>query len=851
MAPPVSASIKPARSESSTPKLTTPTTPAATKEISLPTGRSNCSQTPLLDTLNKFAQSIQSSASLTTRRDLLAQQLASQDKDRQRHQRYNGAFTTLVEDTESKLYALGKSSATLEKQVENRSTAQALISSELAEKLQTTEVQVATLNLRADGSETPVNEKVTQTELAIFRTELRKVQEDIANLRRKAIVQSDPEQTVSKTDLAKSLRGYVHQEDVLRSINKDDLDHYMTKYSLDPTEHKADVARLDRKISDIQFVTQQQKQDGQNTIRDCHVPLESKLAGQITEVARLDRKIADILSVTQQRKQDAKEADIRNAKCFGDLTISISRTETKLSDIEQGTGKLKEQYAAVKKGLGHQEESLARLTTLVCGDLSSDKPGLKKLIEDGTQEIAKTQGFVESLRGSIHGLSEAHASTLTTSEQSSAQAVVRPDPSLNQDMVILREELDALKEEQKGKDECVSSDIEKLENLARQQIDKVALLQEEIRRTSVNLYKQPYHSQSLTTSTRPTQPPTPPQSRAFSPQEADRLKLHEVTVALQELKDQTNALETLSAVQQQRFDGLTSDYLVQCMVARMTHIYPNHPSSLPNQVTQIGIQVNHIAQRQSAIDHFLQNSLNPWRIEVDKKLAARPGADVQLSKILDAKVTEVTKALSDTRTCLSSLGTSLTTLQNDFDRQKASDPVSRTLEFANLYSDQIKSLIDRVNVLEAGQNTMTETFTAVMSDITTLNKYLLINSGGTSRQSRSREEVRELGAEPDAEAREPLVTVRDSKSIEIFDDLTDDSNAPSDRLKDRSNVRAQEDSSEEQPHSSRIDYSKDITPSSTRKRKRHSDSLFLENHDSVARLVSVKDQRTLEPWEYA
>lgn len=847
MGPPNSAGIKPPRSESSTPKPATPTT----KEILLPRKRDIQSQAPLLDTLTSFAQSIQSSASLTTRRDLAAHQLAVQDKDRQRQQRYRDVFTTLVEDAESKFDTLDKSSANLAMQADQKSAAQALISGELAARMQTAESQVPTP--ATNGSDPSRNEKALREELAQLRNELEEARKDMKSLRHKVCFRDDLEQVVHKIDLEgvvsqdgleKSLRGIVRKDDLRRLVDKDSLDGYMTKYGLEPmesklAEHKAEIIRVDKDITEVLRVTQQQKQDGEQVqiLNDKHFDAFTK------SITIIEAKMSEIGHVTGVLKQEGMQSETRNVKCFEDLTTSVSRTQAKLSDIEHATGLLTEEHAEHEKKLLHQQKSLTKLTDSVHGDDNGEELGLNKIIDTGSQDIVKIQDSIEDLRDSIQALTESHSGIATSVEQYTAQPLVGSEPRVAKDLEHLREDFDQLLAEQKGKDDCVSSDLEKLENMAKVHEYNIELLREELRRIDGDLAKQSPHSLPLTTTSRPTQPPTPPlQSRAFTPQEPDRIKIHEVNSTLQELKDQTNALETVFSAQQQKFDGLTSDYVVSCMVNRMMQIYPHHPNNLPTQVAQLQIQITQISQRQGIVDHFLLVNLSPWRMEADKQLAARAAAETQMLKTRDNKDAEVNKHLNDVRAYLAGLNTRLTTLQNNIDGEKASDLNRITRELVNIYGDQIKSLFKQVNETEIGYKKavgqLATSFASVKESVQDLDdriRGLPRASGQAIPGNRSHDTA------PDFEqlGREIPAAFPDSRELDGWGPL-EDSDAPLSGRKGQSNGDIYRESSEEEPLSSRRGHIKDLTPTSALKRKRHTDTVSLLDDDSGTRRTNGK-----------
>ncbi|KAK4691932.1 hypothetical protein P7C71_g5176, partial [Lecanoromycetidae sp. Uapishka_2] len=760
---------------------------------------------PLRDTLDNFAQSIQSSASLTTQQDFKAHQLTAHDKDRQRQQRHGSIYTTLAEDAETKFDALENSSVALKRQAEQVSSLRASTLSQLAGRMETVGEQVVAPSGNSAGQSR--NEKAVREQLTQLEDKLAAAQTDIVALRQQAVFRDDLDQVVHKSDLEqvlhksdlepvvtqddlqRSLRAVAHKDDLRRLVDKDDLDRYMTKYALDPMKSKL----------------YEQKVNIEGQFTDCK-----------TDVSRLAKRITDAVLLTEGRNQEGKETQARNAKLFEDLTARFSETQTKLSEIGKTTADQDEGLTNLREGINRHESSLAEITAFVRGDGGGDgKPSLEKVVDAKSKKLLDIQESIGHLRSTTRELTERLDGVATRVDQTATQSHSEPESHLGLDFQELRDEFVAFRKDQKNVDDCVSSDCETLEKKLNEQTQNITLLSDELQRTKVEMGKQWSHSLGLITASRPTQPPTPPQqARPFTPLEPDRFKLQELSNTIEALKDQTKALEIVSSAQQQKFE----------------------------------------AQKHDVVDNFLKRSLEPWRKEADKSFGALNVAYNQLIKANDNKDVELKRLTTEMFNHYSSLRARFTTLEKDIDLEKALDPSHKAhdrkaREVVNDHSGRIEELSKRVDRHAVNLSQKVEKNAKDIALVTSTTQSLENRVEDLARASKGHYLEKDLlhpASESDRGIPDDSATIHNLRNTDLLEYVDEDSDAPLRGRNRQSHRDTRGESSEGGPRSSRGDRGNDTTLSPLLKRKRQSDTLSPQDDDLVTRRANGKGYRIRE-----
>ena len=361
-------------------------------------------------------------------------------------------------------------------------------------------------------------------------------------------------------------------------------------------------------------------------VTEALVPTEKKLASLTSEDANLNQKIKGVEAVTHRHYETAEAKDQQQSSRFGVLDTCLSDMQTELTRLKL---EIKVFNASVKT-----DTSIEEAIRLIRSDLDALKPKQ------------------EDLKLIRHDLDAWKAD--------------------RENVGLIRGDLDSLINEEKLKDIGVSEGFEAIEDSLDKQREDISRLQNEIM-----LVKQPQASQTV-----PNHPPTPPfASASTSPREPDHQKLQDVEMGLRKLKKTTQGLELFVNSQQQKFDGLTSDFVVQSMIHQLQQMYPQHPGNLV-------ALVNQIVARQASVDNYLSGNLTDRLANIDSQILARMGAD--------SKFQEITRFTAESRTVL--LAT-VNSLKQDVEGLKNLALNNRSQDLSN-YGNRIDELADRVTTFE-------------------------------------------------------------------------------------------------------------------------------------------------------
>ncbi|KAL2050905.1 hypothetical protein ABVK25_008803 [Lepraria finkii] len=540
--PPQSTAMKPTRSESSTPKTAMP---VVSKEISLPKGPST-SQTSVLDGLTQFAQSITSAATLSVKQDSTKQQATAQERQRDRQRRHKQHFITLIEDSELRADGLTRSVSRLEKQIQYNSSSQAIIAGKLASSMQQKSASPGKLD--------PLDDTGVNRDISRLRAELRDLDEDFRDFRRKAPRHDDI--------------------DTRRLVVKDDLRSY---------------------------------------VNDALIPTRRELSKQSDDFSSLNQKLSDLAGVYGQRHQHGQEKETKITKRLDDLDGGVGEIQAKISSVEDTLKRLGIGVNETQTKLLGSDETLKSLEAFVRGDDEINEPGLSTLIREGASQTSRMQGFIHKLDEQIQGLESklakdnnnlAHIPETTQNNPTSSldidsirennNALVQAqqehgNSTLSEEVATIRGHIESLIEQQVGKDTCIASDYEILENRVDQQAEELKALR-----------------QSQTSNARinpPNPPPTPPlATMPFRAENPNHQKVQELETGLRHLANRINALDTVFNAQQQKFDGLTSDHVLSSMILHLRKMYPNLPANVALLVADTARGQISLDARQKALE---------------------------------------------------------------------------------------------------------------------------------------------------------------------------------------------------------------------------------------------------------
>ena len=643
--------MKPTQSESSTPKTAMP---VVSKEISLPRGPST-SQTSVLDGLTKFAQSITSAATLSVKQDSAKQQATVQERQRDRQRRHKQHFITLIEDSELRADSLTRSVSRLEKQIQYNSGSQTIIASKLASSMQQKSVSLGKLD--------PLDDTSVNRDISKLRAELRDLDEDFRDFRRKSHRHDDI--------------------DTRRLITKDDL---------------------------------------RSHVDDALIPTRRELSKQSDDFSSLNQKLSDLAGVYGQRHQHGQEKETKTAKRLDDLDGGVGEIQARISSVEDTLKRLDIGVSETQTKLSGSDETLKILEAFVRGDDEVNEPGLSTLIRVGASQTSRMQGLIGKLNEQIQGLesklaennklahipetaqnnptSSLDMDSIRENNNSLVQAQQEHGNStLSEEVATIRGHIESLIEQQVGKDTCIASDYERLENRVDQQAEELKALR-----------------QSQTSNARinpPNSPPTPPlATMPFRAENPNHQKVQELETVLRHLANRINALDTVFNAQQQKFDGLTSDHVLSGMILHLRNMYPSLP-------VNVAISVADVARAQISLD-ARQKALETKQNHVDFFITnLRPSLNN-----MEQGLTAATNASVETRTTLAKQAADLGSLQQEISRRKETTVDGETRERLSSLDERIIGISKKVADVEKEYATMSASFStkvsAVASDVSAL-----------------------------------------------------------------------------------------------------------------------------------
>lgn len=605
--PPPSNVAKIAHLEKSTPKATSP--PANSKID--PQQPSNTElQVPLLYSLNAFAQSITSAANLTMRRDLTKQQSVVQQRERDRQSKYKSVFPTLAEDAESRVEGTEKVFIGIEKQLDLSSHAQSKNAFTLAELLKQANGSDALLSARDQacikddiaGIKSDISAAATDnaSDRGLIKDDIAAMKADIKTAKNDIIRDRDR----FKQDLADSKANLKAAEKKFKDLTREAIKPAELRDRLRDLASKDELRELVAKDELRGLVAK--NESSHKHVTETLISTEKTITCLTSANASLTQKVTDVEDVIRKHCENIEGKDQRQYLRFAGLDDSLSNLQMQLSRLGQ---EHKRENHALKVDLLAQDKVLTELKPYVRPNSTNDGPSLDQIVMRNSEQIQSVQQECEKLSVAMLQAHDLRAASNTQSSPQASKASIDDKTKSQEDVKLVQSDLDALKAEQehfekvtrqdlealkadrekvllirtdldslvvgqKDKDEGVTQTFEAIEGNMKILFEKVARLQ-----SKIMLVQQSQASQTL-----PNHPPTPPiASASTSPRESDQQQLQEVKMELHKLMETTSSLKSLEVFvvsQQEKFDGLTTDRLVQSMVHQLQQMYPLHPGNL-------------------------------------------------------------------------------------------------------------------------------------------------------------------------------------------------------------------------------------------------------------------------------
>lgn len=372
--------------------------------------------------------------------------------------------------------------------------------------------------------------------------------------------------------------------------------------------------------------------------------LEPKMMRQEKKLESLAEDLAaqqkDFAQYTESHKNDLETTTQDSISQKEQLTLKIMEQEMKL-------GKLNEDFVVEKA-------NLKRLNIEIVGDPERSDEEFKGLIDyirESREKSDKVEGVILELDKEVEGFTEKLQKVengllmLGSREPNPESATPKADETLHRLEAASSEILLSLEERVKGiaidqeeKDDLVSGEVERLDNILITQENAIKDVQNELSILRSKAF-------SETTKKPPTPPPqTENQSK---PDESLLLKVEDLEKSFRQFKEtsteRTDSMEVLVESQQQRFDNLSTDHLANSIIHQMQVLYPPHPANVHTKIDQI-------KAKQSAADLHILNFVHVMnKLNDNNQIHQNRIEEIQGVQIpsLDQRIIETTKVVSD------------------------------------------------------------------------------------------------------------------------------------------------------------------------------------------------------------
>ena len=351
-------------------------------------------------------------------------------------------------------------------------------------------------------------------------------------------------------------------------------------------------------------------------------------------VKSTEQRLTQIMADYEKDCQANRDINDQHTKRFDGLNVRLEEKERNVNGLAE---KIRD-----------QETTVGLLEALVRGNSNNNDPGLKTLIMHESTRLSAVQARMQKTESDMQQLGD------KVSQMHMPQS---PDhnSTWTKDLDSLRQEMNYLHhshvEEQKAEFDFLASDLERLDDHAKKHAKEIEDLERSQAEKIENLKR------SLSTTSRPQPPPTPPLTNMpFIPDELYQRKLKELETrshrltesqkgldqfkermetTLNHLSNRTTAMETMSLAQQQKFDGLTTDHLFTSIINHLHNMYPNLP-------VNVAARVSEVVSKQHAMEHFLggimTQRLNQFEYRInqaEKRHATLHTHSVETAKVLN------------------------------------------------------------------------------------------------------------------------------------------------------------------------------------------------------------------------
>lgn len=604
-------------SESSTPRVTMTPVSIELTSLAMPTEAK-----PLAKMLQQFSHSILSTTFQTSKSDSAKRTRQRQRKEDQRWRNRYDTFASLAEVRQRDIDSTEKKSTRSDKKLQSIKKDHRVHTGLIATSLASTGAGIPPesndedrnkrdiRSLRAELDRAVTSHDKARSDMTKMRTELEKTK---GELEKTTASLNKTKSNLGQTEFVASKQSRIEKE--LDECREDLRDR-----------HEKTEARLHSMSGRVQKV--EANTVTMSTIR----AMETNAASLTVNTDRAEKMVKqhenllDRILELENRMQDQQSNRTPQA--------DIGAHETKFQSLQSDYLNLAARMTEVKSSLDQEAVDLRDLKEVVTGDGKSEKGLLDTMIASANERDDKFRQAVEDFNGTMEefrmdvkqlqtkvaGIEDAKAPLdyrIKTLENE------RPSHDYSsEDLIVIKAELSALaktvesfEKDQNIKDDIVSTETERLDSELIIQTNAIRTLADKIESlpTRSSAISPPPSVPSDGNMTSPHLTNGTLAKREMGHQFVEELEnkhrvieqeLDNFKSSFQRFKESTTDVthnhDTFITSLQQRFDNLTTDYMVKCMIHQMQSLYPQHPGNILNQIAGLqkhfGGMVQHFDQ---------------------------------------------------------------------------------------------------------------------------------------------------------------------------------------------------------------------------------------------------------------
>ena len=381
----------------------------------------------------------------------------------------------------------------------------------------------------------------------------------------------------------------------------------------------------------------------------------------------------DFLARIDQQKNRLDEQKSQLDEHKSQLDEHKSRLDEQHSQFNTLKDEERGHHESLKETLHDQKKEIQELKREVIGDPDQEAKGLIEFVEEGRNGMRKIAKAMEEFdnemekitnrvikldfemsqklasakfESDLDGLKE-HSENLETkvrllegkdsnvnanmsNDEGGQMDLTEPAVKVHDRLKGLEERMEQSEQDALEKDEMVSSEVDRIEQLVKRQEEEISRLREQISTLRTEIAAAPVISQ-----------PLPPPSPVNSSPVVDESLLQRIPALETDFKDfkdpithRTNTIEVLVESLQQRFDNLSTEHLATAIIHQMQLLYPPHPANIQNELALTKTRLNTMDQHIPAI----WGEIHKFQPRIEQVAHMTPNLRTELLEFIERKI---------------------------------------------------------------------------------------------------------------------------------------------------------------------------------------------------------------------